>query len=329
MKSLQNCWLVCVKFFSTKETGESLALFRIAFAFAILYYLYTLWSLDLVSIFWVDIKDGGIRNLYGTPLVRFLGGATSRVVFSLFWGSVTLAIMMALGLGGRIVILGLSVSYYGLIALNYDISGGFDLLYTNGLWILWLSSCTKTWSLDCVLLRRRWSTDQLISAWPRYLLLFQLLLTYFSTGIQKVSPNWSPSGYYTALYWALSDPSWYKIHPDFWAHRITFFLTQVGTAVTWHWEQCAPLLLLILYYRKTKEQSGFLRGVFNKYDLRKAWVFVGVCLHVGILFTMEVGPFSFVALAYYLNLLHPSEIRSFCSNLRSWLKQKRSQNQSE
>ena len=184
--------------------------------------------------------------------MKLLGGANPTVINSLFWGSVSLASLMALGLGGRVVIFCLSVSYYGLIALNYEISGGFDLMFTNGLWILAFSSCTKTWSLDSLIKNKRWSSDAVISAWPRYLLIFQLLLIYFATGIQKVSPNWTPGGGYRALYWALSDPSWYKIDPNFWSHPLTYFLTQVGTAVTWHWEQTAPLMFLILYFRLDK-----------------------------------------------------------------------------
>lgn len=311
MKHLIRLWCAFVRLLSTKEGAESLALFRILMALVIVCYLMSLWSVDFVSIFWTDKKFGGIQTHYGTPLVKYLGGATPQVVEGLFWGSVSLAILMALGLGGRLVIFCLSVTYYGLIALNYDISGGFDLMFTNGLWILCFSSCTKTWSLDCLIKNKKWSCDDTISAWPRYLLIFQLLLIYFSTGIQKVSPNWNPGGRYRALYYALTDPSWYKIDPDFWAHKFTFFLTQVGTAVTWHWEQTAPLMFLILYFRMDKTKTGFWRKIFNKYDLRKVWMFFGVSLHIGILFTMAVGPFSWIALSYYVNFFRPEEVRRF------------------
>jgi hypothetical protein len=51
-----------------------------------------------------------------------------------------------------------------------------------------------------------------------------------------------------------------------------------------------------------------------RWDLRKPFVLVGVGLHLGILLTLEVGPFSLVSLAYYLALFSPDDREA----LRVW-----------
>jgi hypothetical protein len=85
-------------------------------------------------------------------------------------------------------------------------------------------------------------------------------------------------------------------------------LTQVATAITWHWETGAWVMLLVYYYRYTRDRPGRLRALSNRWDLRLPFAGIGISLHVGILLTMNVGPFSWVSMSYYLCLFRPEEV---------------------
>ena len=63
---------------------------------------------------------------------------------------------------------------------------GDDRLLTNALWLLVLSRSTATLSLDCRLRTGQWVSSVLVPAWPRYLALYQLVLVYGTTGLQKL-----------------------------------------------------------------------------------------------------------------------------------------------
>jgi hypothetical protein len=84
-------------------------------------------------------------------------------------------------------------------------------------------------------------------------------------------------------------------------------LTQVATAISWLWEITAPLLLLAFWYRATADRPGRLRRLFNRVNFRRLFVVIGVMIHLGILLFLEVGPFSWITLSFYLCLYHPDE----------------------
>jgi hypothetical protein len=86
----------------------------------------------------------------------------------------------------------------------------------------------------------------------------------------------------------------------------------VMTAITWHWEVSAPVLLVWYWARRRSSRAGeaasrALRGI-ARYDWRKLFLVVGVGLHVGILLTLDVGPFSLVSMAYYVCFLTPDDV---------------------
>jgi hypothetical protein len=249
-----------------------------------------------------------MRNIGGSYLVLWLGGPTPGVIWTVWAMALALAFLFTVGLGGRVTSFALLQCYLALVSINGDASGGYDLMITNALWLLTLGQSTATLSLDCRLRDKSWTSERDIAAWPRYLLLFQLMIIYSSTGLQKTSVWWTPGGGYSALYWVFQDPTWMRLSGEWFAW--IYPLTQIGTAITWHWEQMSVLMLLYFYYRDTVEKKGRLRRWFTRWDLRKPWVLTGVCVHVGILITINVGPFSWVSLAYYLLLWRSSELES-------------------
>ena len=82
----------------------------------------------------------------------------------------------------------------------------------------------------------------------------------------------------------------------------------MGTAVTWHWELAAPLLLVWYWAKATAERGGRVRRLITRFDWRKPFAAIGVCLHLGIFLTMDVGPFSLLTLSYYLAFASPEEL---------------------
>lgn len=303
-------WRFFVRLFDQKEVGTSLALFRITLGLTILYSLLSIAGAGLVDVLWTDVKYGGMRHVNGNFLVQVLGGPTPGVVWML-WGLATAcALAFTLGLGGRwsakVVTLVLLFSYNALITINPFASGGYDLLITNALWILVFADTTATLSLRCRWRNNSYVHDALVSAWPRYLLLVQLLLMYTLTGFQKTSLVWTPGSGYEALYWIMQDPTWTRMDMSQIAAYATPLL-RVGTALTWHWEQLSFLMLVWLYFRYTAAKGGRVRKWVLRRDWRLGWVVIGLLLHFNILVFMNVGPFSWVTLSFYFLLCTPDE----------------------
>jgi hypothetical protein len=140
------------------------------------------------------------------------------------------------------------------------------------------------------------------------MLVFQLALMYWSTGMQKVSSGWVPGGKADALWYILQQPTWQRM-PMEWAAPL-FPLTQVATLGTWTFEQTAPLLLLAAFYRNTRTRGGRLRALANRIDLRTKYLLVGIAMHIGIEVSMEVGAFSLASLSLYFCCYHPDEWRA-------------------
>jgi len=289
--------------------SSDLAMFRIAVGAVTLWALLGVATSGLASVLWVDRAYGGYRAIgAGTTLVRWLGGPTPGVIYSVLIGTSLSAALLIVGLGGRLASIASLQGYIALTRLDPSASGSSDILVANALWLLVLARSTATLSIDCKIRTGSLRSDEEISAFPRYLAVLQIIVMYWSTGLQKLSVYWLPTGSYAALYYILQDPAWQRI-PVLWAAR-AYPLTQIATALTWIWEVTAPIVLLVYYYRDTKDLPGRLRRWMNRWDLRKPWAIVGVLLHVMIFSTMDVGHFSPIALAFYFCLWRPEELRA-------------------
>lgn len=307
-------WAAVVAWTSHREAGTSLALFRMLVAAVVLYSLLSVASAGLVDALWVDRAHGGMQRIRGNPLLRLIGGATPGNVWLLFGVALGSALALGTGLLGRASAFLLLQSYYALYTTNGLATGGYDMLISNALWLLVLGDSTATLSLDCRRRHGAWTSDDPVLAWPRHALIWQLVLLYFFTGVQKVSAPWTPGGGYTALYYVAHDPTWLRF-ASFWSDWM-LFPSQVATAVTWHWEHSAILLPIVYHYRNTSERPGRVRAAVNRFDLRKPWAAVGVGMHVGILLLLNVGPFSLISLAYYVCLWRPDELEAALARIR-------------
>ena len=223
---------------SDREPACVLAAFRIAIGVILLGSLASAAASGVVDTLWVDARDGGALRLETSPwLVDFLGGPTRRVIWSLFAMAAAAGALVTLGLGGRLPYLLAAQAYDALTHTNTDTVGAYDAMLTNALYLLFFSAASKTFSLSCRLAKGTWRSYEDEPAWPRYLLLFQLLLIYTATGLQKMSLPWTPFGGYSALYWVFQDPTWRRFDMA-WTASL-YPVLQVATAITWHWELAA------------------------------------------------------------------------------------------
>lgn len=302
-------WRRWVSVVQRREGGESLALFRIAMGACVLLTVLTLVKEELVSVVWLDAAHGGYRaTVHGNWLIRLLGGVTPGVVWSLVGVSIVAGAALVVGVWARVAALVAGQSVIALTRLNYEASGSYDLMLTNALWLLVLSQSAATLSLSCRIKRGAWVSDTEVPAWPRYLIVFQLVAVYASTGLQKMSIHWMPLGDLSALHYILQQPSWQRFNMD-WMGGV-YWLTQLATLVTWVWELTAPLLLVAMYFRATCDRGGRLRSLFNRVRFVELFVAIGVVMHLGTWVLMDVGIFTWVALAYYPCIIEPRAWRA-------------------
>lgn len=310
-------WRFWVTLFDRREPGTALACFRIATGLVMLYSLLSVGLAGMIDVLWVDHASGGYAYLgTGNWLLTRLGGPTPAVIHALYGVSLAGTLLVIAGAGGRLSILVALQAYAAMALVNGDASGGYDLLITNAMWLLVLGDATATLSVRCRRRTGRWTSDAEIPAWPRYLAVFQLLVMYATTGMHKLSADWLPAGGWAALYRVFQDPTWRRFDMQWTAW--VYPLTQVATAVTWLFEVTAPLMLVWYYCRYTRERPGRLRARIQRRDLRIPFAALGLGLHIGILVTLNVGPFSLATLAYYVCLWHPDELARAAARLRRW-----------
>jgi hypothetical protein len=311
-------WRFWVELFDRREAGTSLAAVRIGVGLCTLLTLATAAADGMVEVLWVDAAYGGFGDISGNGFFQLCGGPRPAVTWTLFALAASGALLVTVGLGARVAALVTTLCFGALVSSQPDTTGGADALITNALWLLALSRCDETLSLRCRLRAGSFRSDREIPAWPRYLLILQLVVVYFAAGVQKTAGVWTPGGGYLALHYVFQDPTWIRFGDDalLWASP----LTRIGTAVTWHWEHLAPLLLLYYYFAYTRERSGRIRRWLTRFDLRKPWAAIGVVLHVGIFSLLDVGVFSLIALIYYFALWRPGEIERGANRLRERLR---------
>jgi hypothetical protein len=306
-------WGRWVCFLDRREQGTTLSLFRIACGLCTFGAIGAVVASGAAPTLWLNPQDGGYTIVATPRLFRLLGGVNPMTLWSMIAVSLTASLLTALGLGGRVTAFIALQAFIALVGINPDAVGSYDLVLSNGLWLLVLARATTTLSLDCRLRTGRWLSDVSVPAWPRYVAIYQLVLIYWSTGMHKLGAAWTPVGGFSALYYTLQQPTWQRWDMSWlaWAYP----LTQIATAVTWIWELTAPLLLLALWYRATSDRPGRLRALINWLNYRRWFVVIGLAVHLGIFAFMEVGPFTWIMLAFYVCLYRPEELQGLLRKL--------------
>ncbi|MEM9478300.1 MAG: HTTM domain-containing protein [Verrucomicrobiota bacterium] len=303
---MKKLWPSVVSLSSRQETAKPLAACRIMAGIGVVASVLLVMPTGVLEVLWTS---GGYRELGKSPwLVSFLGGPTAGTVWTLAILTFIAGCGLLFGVFTRTSALLSLLLFLSLTQINPHDGSAYDSVLTNQLFLLVFAGSGATWSIDCRRRTGKWSSLDPVPAWPRYVMIFQLVLIYFSTGLQKISADWIPGGDLSALYYILQDPFWRRFDVTELAAQ-WYPLTQFGTLVTWLWEVTAPLLLLAFYFRATRNRKGRLRWLFNKTDFRLWWAIIGIAFHFGIHLLMRVGPFSWITLSYYPALWSAREWR--------------------
>jgi hypothetical protein len=313
-----NPWTRWTRFLDEREPGAGLALFRSACGLVVFGAIGSVVCYGLVPVLWLDRSQGGFIARTNPGWLFHVLGVTPSTVWMITIVCLVAAGLLVAGLASRVSAFVAMQCYLALTNLNpASGGGGDDVLLGNALWLLVLANSTATLSLSCRLRTGSWTSAALVPAWPRYLAIFQLVLVYFTTGVQKVSSDWVPGGELSALYYILQEPSWQRWDMSWLAW--VYPLTQLATLQVWLFEVLSPLLLLALWYRRTADRQGRLRALFNRLHYRGLFILVGVAMHLGIMLLMNVEPFSWVTLSFYICLIGGREWQALGQRLAGWI----------
>ncbi|MDX2091927.1 MAG: HTTM domain-containing protein [Kofleriaceae bacterium] len=302
---MRRAWHAWVALWDRREAPTALALARIFLGLAMF--------LDLMHLAWL----GMVTPLFARPPDGFaatydgwagaLLGTGPEAAVTLWLVATVAAACVALGCATRVacVVFVVVTAQLGYIAPGAD--RGIHMIARVSISILALSSCHAQWSVDAWIRARRGRPfPREVPAWPRYLLLLQLVWIYFSAGHNKAADEWGPAGSFMALPNALTDPHFARFDPA-WVVVVLPAL-RLGTIATMAFELSAPLYVLWLYYAETAKRGGRLRWLCNRLRLRWVWIGLGISFHLGIAVFLRIGVFPWGMLALYPVLLRPAEL---------------------
>jgi hypothetical protein len=290
-------WRAWVEVWDRREPPTALALVRIAVALVALLDLIHIRRLGLVEPLWSHPPAG-----YATGYQAWLGAGALWTA-----GVIALAAMLV-GAATRVACIAYLLVSVQMSSLAPNSETSIDMIFRIVVVILALSRCNARWSVDAWIARKLGRPPPAeVPAWPRYLLMLQLLWIYFSAGTNKTGAEWGPLGGFRALELALTDPSAARFDPSWLA--VAYPLTRVATALTMLFELVAPLYLLFYYFAATRDRPGRLRALCNRWRVRWVWIALGMTFEVGIAIFLCIGDFPWGMLALYPVLLLPEDLQ--------------------
>jgi hypothetical protein len=298
---IRRAWRAWVALLDRREPPTALALVRIAAAFVLLCdYLYV-WHAGLIDPLWSRYPDGFATG--------FSGWADSLGLSAFgLWAIATGALVcVLLGAGTRVACIVFVLVSAQQSSIAPDSESAIDMLMRIVFVVLALSGCNARWSVDAWIRRRLGRPmPALVPAWPRILLLLQVVWVYFSAGQNKASQDWGPLGGFTALANALLDPHNGRLPAGL--VSAVYPLTRLATALTITFELTALFYLLWLYYAATADWPGRLRRIANRARLRWIWFGLYVFFELGIAIGLKLGAFPYGMLALAPVLLLPEDV---------------------
>ncbi len=311
-----------VSFLDEREHPRVLAMLRMTVAWVLLGDFIEIWWLDLVQPLFAAQEHGGLSlalTSKSPPLLyRWFGGGTqvARVIHA---GLVLSSLSLFMGMFTRtsaLTLLMLSAQHEQILPWA---DRGIDVLVRNVLLILVFSGAGRWMSVDALRTTGRWTGDgQAVPAWPRYVVILQLVVMYFTAGVQKYAMHWWPWGEWSALYvilhdWAYAQNDFSWLAEQVWAYR----LSQLSTAVTMAYQLTYPMVLVLLWLKRHPECGGRLGQWAVRVHLEWLWIGLGAVFHLGIAVTMHLGIFPWAMLATYVVFWSPGEWASAHDRLRA------------
>ncbi|MEQ1565338.1 MAG: HTTM domain-containing protein, partial [Myxococcota bacterium] len=231
-----------------------------------------------------------------------LGEGSATALYALLWLA---AAGLTFGVASRVSALALVLLGAQWAQLLPDADRAIDLLLRNVTLILAFSAAGRAWSFDA------WratgsvrGSGEVAPAWPRYLIVVQVVVMYFTAGVQKYGQHWWPWGRYSALYVILHDWSYAAFDFDFAGAQPFWFLTQLASGVTLFWQWTYPMVLLHYF----GSPDGRLRRLFDRVHLHWVWIGVGALFHVLIAGSLQLGIFPYAMLALYPAFVQPEDL---------------------
>ena len=299
---LRRAWEAWVALMDRREPATALALARIGLSMVLLLDYLRHAQLGLIDALYAPPPDGYATALHGWPTWF---GLTGPAVWLIATCALALIAVGAATRGACIVFVLVSAK---LAQIAPTSECGLDQLARIVFVILALSKSHARWSVDAWIARRRGRPMPAeVPAWPRYLLLLQIVWVYASGGMNKSSASWGPLGGFSALADALVDPQAARFGPS-WVSSV-YPLTQLATLFTMIFELGAPLYLIALYYADTADRPGRVRRLVNRLRLRWIWLALGISFELGIAATLELGVFPFGMIALFPLLLLPRDLQ--------------------
>jgi hypothetical protein len=301
-----------VALWNRREGGESLALVRVSVGLVVLFDLAEVARFGLVEALWAPREEGAMSvATYAQPvsyLYRWVG-ASAEAAWLLYAGVVAAAVGLALGLFARFNALVLLLAYAELERLAPSADRGIDTLLRNVLCVLVFAGADATLSLRARVTTGRFLTDVQVLALPRYLIVAQLTLLYFSAGMLKQAASWHAGGGYAALFMVLHKPHVLRLQlPHEWL--VTAYpLLQAATLATVVWERAAIAVPILMWARATAER-GRVRAWLVRLRLFELWVTTGIMFHLSLAALLALGIFPWGCLALYPALARPTAVRA-------------------
>lgn len=256
----------------------------------------------------------------GSWRFSLLDHASEATVWLLYGALLASLFCVILGIGRKwtllaAVVLLYSFHEYGTITLD----GGDTLLRLLG-YILLLSPCYRTFTVANLRLRLKLisktgkdqaSSHRMMPIWPYRLLLWQIILMYFASAIEKFAGSTWRQGSAVAITLHLTDFT--RLTP-WMADRTSILSPIIGYFTIFSQMAWAILLILGLFS---------LFGVVTSTSanaFKRALLLCGVVIHGGIFLVMDIGTFSLTVFCAYLGLLLDDDFRAIRSALNRSMK---------
>ena len=237
----------------------------------------TLWHLD--GFVPIGTSGLGIKAFLVSHGLGNIAGTMLYVCTLLAFVSMTIGLLSGLSVALALITSLIQVSW------NYLPLSGADAALKAMLFCLIWADCGSVWSADAWIASRGRgdsSSDSTYPIAPLRLFRFQVALIYLNAGLWKLlNPYWRDG---TAVHYVL-ESNMYRRFP----FELPVSVDTLVTALTYgtlFWELAfVPLVL----FRRTRPVA----------------LAAGVLIHLGMLLTIEIGPFHVVMLASYLAFLNP------------------------
>lgn len=293
-----------VAFWNEREPATALALLRIAIGCVLAYDLIYLVCLDLEITIFGDVAEynlGYAESLEIQPLVRQLFGTGPLAVQVAVYGGIAAALAFALGLLTRVSGALVIVTQLQLAILYSEGDRGIDELLRLVILILLFSQSGATLSLDARIRHGAWARPNvLVPAWPRYLVIVQLVWLYTSAAISKDHMMWSARGDYMSLFYILRYQHFVRWDMTW----LPAWVTQVG-AFTTIWFEALAGLMIVACWRTRRDPDGTRRSTRGWWVWKRVWITIGLGLHTTLWILMNIGIFTTGMLALYFCWVSP------------------------